>query len=180
MVLAPAGHGDKVASNKHAQLLIYEILLAGPDAWGYVFEDDIALAGAGAATLGAEADFTAAGDLPALEAEGCPGVYLGVCDPVRPFTARLGQANRYCGACAHAYGVSRTGARRLLDHHRRTLAARPGQARYMDQLIKDVCFEAGGFPVSRVERASPLSDAHRGSFMQDRRSFPSLISAPKE
>lgn len=183
LIFADAQQKDKVVSNKRAQLLIYETLLATPDQWGYIFEDDIALAGVTPSNFKTKVNFTVAGDLPALEAEGCLSIYLGVCAPFRPFTAKEGQANRYCGTCAHAYGVSRGGARRLLEYHRRMTegpSARPRLARYMDQLIKGVCMEVGGFPVSRVKTASPLSDAHRGSFVQDRGSFPSLISAPKK
>lgn len=144
LAFALANRRDKVVSNKLAQLLIYEQILAGPDAWGYVFEDDVMLVGESRERFEDKVHFTVAGNLPALEAEGLPVVYLGICNPGSPYPEPVfhtsgvplfhsynasevpPRPNRYCGRCAHAYGVSRAGARLLLEYSRKI------EKRYMD------------------------------------------------
>lgn len=167
---------NRVVSNKLAQLSIYrQIALSpegtgGPDGWGYIFEDDIILTGKTKENFNDKVDFSVSQDLVGIEPGQSLAIYLGICAPERPDSAPSEHTNRYCGRCAHAYGVSRKGALALLEYEKQR-QTEP----YMDVLIDDWCQEMGGFHVINVENESNQIAGHHGTFIQDRREFPSLI-----
>jgi hypothetical protein len=165
---------DKVISNKLAQLSIYrQIALApegtgGVDGWGYIFEDDIILVGKTIENFDDKVDFSVAETLLETEKNETLFIYLGICGPERQHV--VSGPSRYCGSCAHAYGVSRKGAMALLEYEESRKSER-----YMDVLMRQWCKEMGGFCVVNAEKQSNQAADHFGTFIQDRRAFPTLI-----
>ncbi|EJK69465.1 hypothetical protein THAOC_09276 [Thalassiosira oceanica] len=156
-------HSDKVVSNKMAHLQIYARIAnatneeEGGRGYSYIFEDDIVLT--------RDVDFDANQLESTVEANGSHVVYLGICCPRRK-CSKFGQSphERFCGNCAHAYGVSREGATMLIEQ-----ASSHRKERYIDVIMKSFCHEQGGFSVSHIELQSDQDAGHFGLFMQDRK-----------
>ena len=159
--------GSKIVSLKMAHFEIYERIVAeeiGP--WCYVFEDDIALARKSPDNSSGKMDFSIEHDLISLESLNPYYIYLGICAP-----KRVSQNDTYCGRCTHAYGISREGAKLLLDY----ALHRPNKV--IDRVVEKWCLKQGGFPVSNIHLVSYQSGDHFGSFIQDRQAFKSLLKA---
>jgi len=167
---------DKVLSNKNAQLSIYRRIIADKSRpWGYIFEDDLSLACKSQAVVTEEdcdpIDFSVEHDIlgeDGIERKHDLYVYLGVCGGIRQ------REELYCGRCAHAYGLSREGAEKLIKFDKYFLV-HPEGTHYMDVVMDNFCRKEGGFPVSYANYTSPQVSEHFGAFFQDRLSFPTLI-----
>jgi hypothetical protein len=162
---------DKVLSNKMAQLAIHRKIIADEARqWGYIFEDDIVLVGKSRGNSDDKIDFSVEHDLTSdhgMESVHPYFVFLGICGP------NENQKNLYCGRCAHAYGISRQGAKMLLEFDESYTGP---EHRYMDVVTDAWCESQGGFPVSHIDHISNQFSDHAGAFIQDRGTFKSLIS----
>jgi hypothetical protein len=126
---------DKQLSNTLAQTQIYQKIKRNPTPWGYIFEDDIALA---------VESFSIPKDVVhGVEKQHSLMNYLGICGPEKQQMTGL-----YCGMCTHAYGLSRLGAKMLLKHNRRIQSTRTRirgkSVSLMDVLTRDWCIRRGG------------------------------------
>ena len=83
-----------------------------------------------------------------LEANHELGMYLCIRRPRRPESAKSEQSNRYCGRCTHAYGLSRKGAKSILEYEKKN------SQEQIDMLLEEWCKEEGGLPVSHVDKKS--------------------------
>jgi GR25 family glycosyltransferase involved in LPS biosynthesis len=161
---------DRVLSNKVAQLNIYTRIIEDKSRpWGYVFEDDIALVGKSKENWVDKVEFSVEQDLirnsTGMEFLHSDFLFLGICGP------EMYGKDRYCGFCSHAYGISQEGARKLLEFAK----IFPGRHMTFDGVVKEWCISLGGFPVSHVELESNQFSDHKGTFMQDREMFQSLM-----
>jgi hypothetical protein len=107
---APLGMESGALSNKMAQLAIYNRIIEDKSRpWGYVFEDDIAVVGKSHENWTDKVEFSVGQDLTrngtGVEFLHSDYLYLGICGP------KMYEKDRYCGFCAHAYGISREGAK---------------------------------------------------------------------
>mmetsp|Transcript_25816 Transcript_25816/g.63241 ORF Transcript_25816/g.63241 Transcript_25816/m.63241 type:complete len:302 (+) Transcript_25816:120-1025(+) len=169
---------DKTKSNKYAQLSIYKKIASGSEPWGYLFEDDINLCRS-QSHLPQTIQFSVLNDLvcqshndeTCLENQNEDFIYLGICSPEQ--IQGKGITSRFCGRCAHAYGVSRIGARRLIEYEKSYLIK--GKRHFMDAVVDSYCRESGGFPVSDIQCQRIDADRHFGSFLQDQNQFPPII-----
>lgn len=183
---------DKVLSNKRAQLSIYhKIATDHARPWGYIFEDDILLSCKSPKfswfrwlfirlsdyTCRDEIDFSVEHDIVAgnnfknknvggMETRHLLAMYLGIFRPEQQ------QKDLYCGRCAHAYGLSKLGAKKLLEFD---CTYQDSRSQYLDVVMESWCRQEGGFPVSHAKYRSHQNPGHYGAFFQDRRTFQSLI-----
>jgi hypothetical protein len=168
---------------KEASMKALQMVLDAPgDAWGYIFQDDIALVD----------DTDPAGAMEQIvKAETLTGLYnfLGVCGPVPWYKLHDGkhyehialekevklekEKARTCGKCFHAQGVSKRGAAELL----KIAAASP--MRSIDTIVQGWCVreDVAGFDVVGMELRSPENRNHRGLFYQARTKFESIIGS---
>lgn len=161
-------HENKVISNKLSMLKIYESIVNGEDEWAYVFEDDI--------NVLFPIDLSEI-----IEYEQLTSIflYLGLCLPyyftegnrVEYFKVINGKSvSGIRGAVRglHAIGISKTGARLLLDFSENFT-----DFEYMDMILEKFS-EIYPAPVVRFDLESYIPD-HMGVFFQDRDRFPSSI-----
>lgn len=181
---------EKTYSNKMAQLNIFEKIANGSEPWGYIFEDDITLCRSQSHLQQTNPAFqfsvfeslichTNNRDT-CLEMQHRDFVYLGICSPleIHPSVSQerkqmFHPAQRYCGRCAHAYGISRNGAKRVLEFEKSYRSK--GKRNFMDAVIDSWCRQSGGFPVSDMQCERKDAKLHFGSFIQDQHQFPSII-----
>jgi hypothetical protein len=161
---------EMTVCNKLAQLSIFEQIVNAPnerDEWGCIFEDDI--------ILNQDVDFSVAENLLPIETDSSMGIYLGICGPERVKSAQPHILDRYCGRCAHAFCLSRRGAAALLEYQKKKPDV-AGKNTAMDLITEDFCNQEGGFPVIDYDKESNQIERHRGTFIQDRNTFKSIIS----
>lgn len=161
-------HSNKVLSNKHSMLQIYETISNEDAEWAYVFEDDINI-------------LMPIGISEIIEYEQLTPTffYLGICLPYY-FTEqnRIDYSKEINGTKVygirgavrglHAIGISKTGARLLLDFSKNFESFE-----YMDMILEEFS-QINPAPVVRMDLESYIS-GHQGIFFQDRNRFPSSI-----
>ncbi|CAJ1939183.1 unnamed protein product [Cylindrotheca closterium] len=183
---------DKTNSNKLAQMEVYRIIAAGTQPWGYVFEDDIALCRSKEEPE--ESQFSVQRNLichknnqdTCMESKHALGMFLGVCGSKehvgKEHPGTKPGTPLYCGRCVHSYGVSREGASKAIEYVEKCDADQSfcgiANRQYMDVLIERFCGYYGGFPVSDMECAGKKFKKHKGSFIQDREAFQTILGSP--
>lgn len=157
---------DPVVSNKLSLIGIYKLVEASPEDYSYVFEDDINVLES--ITLDEIIQYEKISEM---------FFYLGLCEPrcpaIRPNGARINNhdvytksgANRGC----HAFGLSKKGARALLEFTRRHRHIKPSD------IILEKFSTLYPANVVRYDLESYIP-GHRGVIFQDRRRFPSTLT----
>jgi hypothetical protein len=173
----------KLGNCKEASMKALQMVLDAPgDAWGYIFQDDIALVD----------DTDPVGAMEQIvKAETVTGLYnfLGVCGPVPWYKLHDGkhyehralekeeklekEKSRTCGKCFHAQGLSKRGAAELLK------IAAASKMRSIDTVVQGWCVreDVAGFDVVGMELKNPENSRHRGLFYQARTKFESIIGS---
>jgi len=168
---------DKVLSNKFAQVAVYRKIISDDiRPWGYIFEDDIVLVGTSHNHIENETiDFSVERDLvgpSGSEASNLYFAYLGICRENKDACVE-----HCCGRCAHAYGISKVGAKLLMefgDKFQKQNVTHDAN-RYQDWMTDLWCTSLGGFPVLFGNKQSYQDSSHFGAFIQDRKTFKSII-----
>jgi len=168
---------DKVLSNKFAQVAVYRKIISDDiRPWGYIFEDDIVLVGTSHNHIENETiDFSVERDLvgpSGSEASNLYFAYLGICRENKDACVE-----HCCGRCAHAYGISKVGAKLLMefgDKFQKQYVTHDAN-RYQDWMTDLWCTSLGGFPVLFGNKQSYQDSSHFGAFIQDRKTFKSII-----
>ena len=157
-------HDDKVTSNKIGMQKIYERIANGDEEYCYVFEDDI--------------DTVEEISLPEIiqyEKVSEMFFYLGCCvyaALTKDTGVKIEQHSVYSvsgGArCLHAIGLSRKGARELLEFSKSV------EIPFMDVIVEEFSRRHPA-NVVRLDLKSPALRDHRGVVFQDRERHPSTI-----
>lgn len=159
-------------SNKIALLTAAKLISRGEEPWGYIFEDDI------------YKHELSRDDLSAViksETTSTLFQYLGICTEGE---AQNKPVRNMCGRCAHAMGISKQGALRLLEfanlqEPRLEVDQKnaPRDELYLDVIVQGWCeTQPPGFRVVGPLKPSVKGlDGHYGIFLQDRTSFESEI-----
>jgi len=168
---------DKVLSNKFAQVAVYRKILSDDiRPWGYIFEDDIVLVGTSHNHIENETiDFSVERYLvgpSGSEASNLYFAYLGICREKKDACVE-----HCCGRCAHAYGISKVGAKLLMEFGDQFQKQNVNHSanRYQDWMMDLWCTSLGGFPVLFGNKQSSQESSHFGAFIQDRKTFKSII-----
>jgi len=168
---------DKVLSNKFAQVAVYRKIISDDiRPWGYIFEDDIVLVGTSHNHIENETiDFSVERDLvgpSGSEASNLYFAYLGICRENKDACVE-----HCCGRCAHAYGISKVGAKLLMEFGDKFQKQNVNHDanRYQDWMTDLWCTSLGGFPVLFGNKQSYQDSSHFGAFIQDRKTFKSII-----
>jgi len=157
-------HEDKVVSNKMGMQRVYETIANGDEEYCYVFEDDIGTV-----------EEISLPEIIQYEKISEMFFYLGCC----VYAARtwdtgvkIDQHSVYSvsgGArCLHAIGLSRKGARELLEFSRSV------EMPYMDVIVEEFSRRHPA-NVVRFDLQSPIIQGHKGVVFQDRERHPSTI-----
>lgn len=175
-----------------------KLLIAADDEWGYIFQEDIAR----------NEWTTTLPDIVNYEKADPDYVYLGVCmdwhgtPPSISSHHHSNEIGKYvvaCGKCAHAQGVSKQGAKKILSWFKQQDDAYTQKAnsiagwdktpegeaaglddRSFDAPVMKMCLKHGGYPVVKNSEVSPWDRSHRGLFYQDRKEYPTTIDATKK
>jgi len=163
---------DRILSNKISMQYIYSLIAEGDDTYAYVFEDDINVLED--IELEEVIEYEKISDL---------FFYLGICEP--PPESMYGSTyglekseiilnnnlvykRKGNVHGLHAIGISKEGARRLLDFSKHSTR------QYMDMIVSDFS-EKYPAAIVRYDLES-YTKGHRGVIFQDRTNFPSTIS----
>jgi len=168
---------DRAKSNKLANEAVYRKIVADKEQpWGYIFEDDIMLAGKNNSFDSDPIDFSVERDLVGpggAEASNPFFLYLGICRGGKDACVE-----RCCGLCTHAYGLSQQGADLFIKFINESMH-KNGEGDnvnlYPDHMVYYWCNGLGGFPVLHGDKQSNQDATHFGAFIQDRKSFESII-----
>lgn len=167
----------KVFSNRMAFTNLFREFVDDPraalDSWRFFFEDDIALH----PSLSEErAQKVLARGLEVAARDGV--LYLGICGP-RDCKKKVVvlespvEAKQCAGACTHAFGLTKRKTRSFLaDMHKLNVSSM-----YFDQVMRSFGEQVHKIWILGSNLRSPQAKNHYGLVFQDRRSYPSIISA---
>lgn len=157
---------DKILSNKKSMLSIYQTITQREDPYAYVFEDDINVL-----------ENIQLDEIIEYERISHVFFYLGICEYGYPNVKKTNHTIRNRPVFSksgnvrglHAIGISKVGARLLLDYSAKSAY------KYMDMVLEEfsTLYPAN---IVRYDLQSPCKIGHRGVIFQDRVRFPSTIS----
>lgn len=155
---------NKVLSNKLGMQIIYELIKKENEEYSYVFEDDINLV-----------EKISIEEIAQYEEISKMFFYLGCClcdGGVKNIGLKIYEHEVFAVSggvrCLHAIGLSKMGAKELLNFSKKTNEI------YMDIILEEFSKK---YPANivRFDLESPLNQGHRGIVFQDQKMFPSTI-----
>jgi hypothetical protein len=180
----PAKPHQKILSNKYSHRLALQTIATDPDlaedGWGFIFEDDIALA-----DEVTPQKFQKMLTVAKLHAAESGFLYLGIC-AAKFYGKEVYQSGfvfqKCSGPCAHAYGVTKWRAAWLYDE----LSLKIGhiglpkhELYFMDVYFRDgfalMPDERKAVCVGNVNKPSIGEHGHHGVIVQDRKRYPAEI-----